>query len=260
MALIAYDVPYPAPLYATRPVSAVFGVALVLSPAPSAASFARLELALRPGVDTPSSAAPALEALRQTTPAARSLPLLAALAGGERGGGDAGLSVRHGPELSITPRPFGGLAGATGMTRLGRDEILTLIPHGGAMCLLDEVLDWDAAAIHCLSHRYRAPDNPLRRADGTLGSACGIEIAAQAMAVHGRLTAPAEGTPVPGYLVSLRDVRLASPRLDDGGRPADHPRDAADGRCARRNLRFFRHRPGDRHAERPRHRFVRSRT
>jgi len=100
------------------------------------------------------------------------------------------------------------------MMRLGRDEILTLIPHGGAMCLLDEVLDWDAAAIHCLSYRYRAPDNPLRRADGTLGSACGIEIAAQAMAVHGRLTAPAEGTPVPGYLVSLRDVRVASPRLD----------------------------------------------
>lgn len=100
------------------------------------------------------------------------------------------------------------------MTRLGRDEILTLIPHGGAMCLLDEVLDWDAVSVRCLSHRYRAPDNPLRRADGTLGSACGIEIAAQAMAVHGRLTAPAEGAPVPGYLVSLRDVLLARSCLD----------------------------------------------
>ena len=100
------------------------------------------------------------------------------------------------------------------MMRLSRDAILALIPHGGAMCLLDEVLDWDAAAIHCLSDRYRATDNPLRRADGTLGSACGIEIAAQAMAVHGRLTAPAEGMPVPGYLVSLRDVHLSGPRLD----------------------------------------------
>ncbi len=105
------------------------------------------------------------------------------------------------------------------MTRLGRDEILTLIPHGGAMCLLDEVLDWDAASVRCLSHRYRASDNPLRRTDGTLGSACGIEIAAQAMAIHGRLTAPAEGTPVPGYLVSLRDVRLAKSRLDDAEGP-----------------------------------------
>jgi len=105
------------------------------------------------------------------------------------------------------------------MTRLGRDAILTLIPHGGAMCLLDEVLDWDAACICCLSHRTRAADNPLRRADGTLGSACGIEIAAQAMAVHGRLIGPLEGAPVPGYLVSLRDVRLARPQLDGGGGP-----------------------------------------
>lgn len=101
------------------------------------------------------------------------------------------------------------------MTRLGRDEILALIPHGGAMCLLDEVLEWDAASVRCLSHRYRASDNPLRRADGTLGTACGIEIAAQAMAVHGRLMASAEGLPVPGYLVSLRDVRLAKSRLNE---------------------------------------------
>jgi predicted hotdog family 3-hydroxylacyl-ACP dehydratase len=101
------------------------------------------------------------------------------------------------------------------MTRLGRDEILMLIPHGGAMCLLDEVLEWDAVSVLCLSHRYRASDNPLRRADGTLGSACGIEIAAQAMAVHGRLTAPAEGQPLHGYLVSLREVHLARPRLDE---------------------------------------------
>lgn len=101
------------------------------------------------------------------------------------------------------------------MTHLDRDEILTLIPHGGAMCLLDEVLDWDATSVRCLSHRYRASDNPLRRADGTLGSACGIEIAAQAMAVHGRLTASAEGQPMPGYLVSLRDLRLARSRLDE---------------------------------------------
>ena len=108
VALIAYDVPYPAPLFATRPVSAVFGVALVLSPAPSAASCARLELMLRPGVEAPSPAAPALEALRQTTPAARSLPLLAALAGG----GTAKVTLDYlsdmALELSITPRPSAG--------------------------------------------------------------------------------------------------------------------------------------------------------
>ena len=45
------------------------------------------------------------------------------------------------------------------MTRLGRDEILALIPHGGAMCLLDVLLNWDADHITCLSHRA---GNPLR--------------------------------------------------------------------------------------------------
>jgi predicted hotdog family 3-hydroxylacyl-ACP dehydratase len=94
------------------------------------------------------------------------------------------------------------------MSVIGRDLILGLIPHGGAMCLLDDVDHWDEASITCRSARYAAPDNPMRRADGSLGSACGIEIAAQAMALHGRLSAAAEGSPRPGFLVSLRDVRL----------------------------------------------------
>src|SRR5271165_7502246 len=103
------------------------------------------------------------------------------------------------------------------MNRISRERILALIPHGGAMCLLDEVLDWDADSVRCLSRCYRNQDNPMRRADGTLGAACGIEIAAQAMAVHGRLTADEAGPPVPGYLVSLRDVRLARAQLDAAG-------------------------------------------
>ena len=73
--------------------------------------------------------------------------------------------------------------------------------------------EWDATSITCLSHRFSAPDNPLRRADGRLGTTCGIEVAAQAMALHGRLTAPAGGAPVPGYLVSLRHVHLATAYL-----------------------------------------------
>ena len=81
-ALIAYDVPYPAPLFAVRPVGAVFGVALVFSPPPTPACFARLDLTLHPGPAAATPAAPALEDLRQTTPAARCLPLLEALAKG----------------------------------------------------------------------------------------------------------------------------------------------------------------------------------
>jgi hypothetical protein len=79
--LIAYDVQYPAPLNAERRIGAPFAVALVLRPA--TAAFPQLELELLAGAAPPTPAgAPALEALRQNTPAARCLPLLAALAAG----------------------------------------------------------------------------------------------------------------------------------------------------------------------------------
>jgi predicted hotdog family 3-hydroxylacyl-ACP dehydratase len=100
--------------------------------------------------------------------------------------------------------------------RIGRDRILGLIPHDGAMCLLDTVEDWNEAGITCLSARYAAADNPMRRADGTLGTASAIEIAAQAMAVHGRLMAPKDGPPRPGFLVALRDVAARAATLPPG--------------------------------------------
>jgi predicted hotdog family 3-hydroxylacyl-ACP dehydratase len=117
---------------------------------------------------------------------------------------------------------------------IGRDQILTMIPHAGAMCLLDEVLRWDALSVRCLSRRYRDADNPLRRGNGTLGAACGIEIAAQAMAVHGGLTAAAAAAPAGGYLVSLRDVRLTTARLDatDGDLLVDAERLLGDAKTA----------------------------
>lgn len=80
--LIAYDVHYPEPLNAVRPIGAPFAVALVLTPAPMANPLARVDMILRPKRDAaPAMASPALEALRRSTPAARSLPLLQALAG-----------------------------------------------------------------------------------------------------------------------------------------------------------------------------------
>jgi hypothetical protein len=80
--LIAYDVQYPAPLSQVREIYSAFGVALVLSPLPSAAAFARIQMVLGPRADASRLASAELEALRQNTPAARSLPLLAALACG----------------------------------------------------------------------------------------------------------------------------------------------------------------------------------
>ena len=70
--------------------------------------------------------------------------------------------------------------------RLNRGWIEAHIPHQGRMCLLDEVLEWEHGAHPCASSSHRAADHPLR-AHGRLGIACGIEIAAQAMAVHGAL-------------------------------------------------------------------------
>lgn len=101
-----------------------------------------------------------------------------------------------------------------GIILIERDRIATMIPHAGKMCLLDGVLSWDEVSVRCLSRRYQDKDNPMRRADGTLGTACGIEIAAQAMAVHARLAAGDHGRPGRGYLASVRDVLLATSHLD----------------------------------------------
>ena len=110
---------------------------------------------------------------------------------------------------------------------LDHDWIEQHIPHKGHMCLLDEVLSWDASRIRCRSSSHRDTDNPLR-AHGRLGAACGIEYAAQAMAVHGALvaaSAPLASTvstsvrgsigAAVGYLASVRNVALHVARLDD---------------------------------------------
>ncbi len=98
---------------------------------------------------------------------------------------------------------------------LDRAWIMRHIPHQGSMCLLDQVESWDERGIRCRAVSHCAVDNPLR-AHGRLGAACGIEYAAQAMAVHGALLAPPEGAGSrAGYLVSARGVQLHVPRLDD---------------------------------------------
>jgi predicted hotdog family 3-hydroxylacyl-ACP dehydratase len=80
------------------------------------------------------------------------------------------------------------------------------------MCLLDEVMDWNAERIVCRTATHRAPDNPLR-AHGRLGVACGIEYAAQAMALHGALAGGA--VPQVGLLAGIRAVHFSVVRLDD---------------------------------------------
>lgn len=98
---------------------------------------------------------------------------------------------------------------------LDRPWIASRIPHQGSMCLLEEVTSWDVETVVCRATSHRTPDNPLR-AHGRLGGACGIEYAAQAMAVHGALLAqPDRPAPKAGFLVSVRGVKLHAERLDD---------------------------------------------
>lgn len=97
VALIAYDLPYPAPLDTVRPIGAPFAVALLLSPAQTPQSLAKLEIDLTAPPPSP-CAAPELEALRQTIPAARALPLLEAVAKG----GTSGFTLDYLDDLALT--------------------------------------------------------------------------------------------------------------------------------------------------------------
>ncbi len=100
----------------------------------------------------------------------------------------------------------------------GHDWIAARVPHQGRMCLLDTVERVGAAEAVCIAISHIDADNPMRDG-GRLGAACGIEYAAQAMALHGALIAQARGVPPPkmGFLVSVRSVNLHVQRLDDAG-------------------------------------------
>jgi Beta-ketoacyl synthase, N-terminal domain len=105
VALVAYDLPYPEPLHSKRPIGSVFGVSLVLASKPSAASCAQLTLTLehRPAPPT-AMEDPALEAMRRGNPAARSLPLLEALASSRSA--DIRLDYLHGDIITVSVTPM----------------------------------------------------------------------------------------------------------------------------------------------------------
>ncbi|HVP09694.1 MAG TPA: 3-hydroxylacyl-ACP dehydratase [Phycisphaerae bacterium] len=101
------------------------------------------------------------------------------------------------------------------MPFLTKDELASLLPHAGAMRLLDCVETWDASTIRCGAVSHRDPANPLRRG-AMLDVVSGLDYAAQAMGVHvglldGRLSA---GGSI-GYVGGLRDVTFGTDRLDN---------------------------------------------
>lgn len=80
--LVAYDLPSPPPLDAARPLRGGFAAALVLTRTPAPHWLARLDLTLSnfPTEDATGMDDARLDTLRNGNPAARSLPLLAAIA------------------------------------------------------------------------------------------------------------------------------------------------------------------------------------
>ena len=71
------------------------------------------------------------------------------------------------------------------------------------------------ASILCTTASHRDAMNPLRR-DNQLEAICGLEYAAQAMAVHvGLLEQGKERRLTVGYLGAVKNVMLRAARLDD---------------------------------------------
>lgn len=98
---------------------------------------------------------------------------------------------------------------------LDRFAIGQLIPHEGAMCLLDAVLSWDKQSILCCARSHRDPHHPLAIA-GHLAALHLIEYGAQAMAIHGGLIAQASGMATrPGVLALVREVGFEVDRIDN---------------------------------------------
>lgn len=100
---------------------------------------------------------------------------------------------------------------------LAKTDWASLIPHQGAMSLLDAVVSWNEDAIHAISDSHARAGHPLRGGQG-LHAVHLAEYGAQAMALHGALRDRLDGVHEarPGRLVSLRDVALAVEYVDAG--------------------------------------------
>jgi predicted hotdog family 3-hydroxylacyl-ACP dehydratase len=90
-------------------------------------------------------------------------------------------------------------------------DIRELVPHAGAMCLLERIVSADDDSVVCATTTHRSATNPLRH-DGRLAALHLAEYGAQAMAAHGGLKGDAAQA---GLLVAVRDLTLHVERIDD---------------------------------------------
>lgn len=96
---VAYDNPAPPPLAEVCGIASPFATALLLTPEPTESSLASLTVSLTTQAQETSLSHPDLESLRLGTPAARSLPLLQAIANG--GDSEVVLNYLSGQQLVI---------------------------------------------------------------------------------------------------------------------------------------------------------------
>jgi len=100
---------------------------------------------------------------------------------------------------------------------LEKHQIEGLLPHQGAMFLMDRVVAYDREKIICSTRSHVQPANPLRHG-ACLPAHTSIEYAAQAAGIHGGLLnrdlfpdSPAQM----GYLAVISNTQWQVDRLDD---------------------------------------------
>lgn len=99
-------------------------------------------------------------------------------------------------------------------------DIVSLLPHGEPMVLLAAIESWDAQTMCCSAQSHLAMDNPLRQ-DGILSVYAGVEYAAQAQALHARLTARAQDdtSPRKGFVAVASRLEAQVRDLDEIAAP-----------------------------------------
>ena len=223
--LIAYDPPYPEPLHGVRPMPDAFGVALRAGAAPtrparSARPRDRTAPTRRRRARHAAAAMPALEALRAADSGRARLPLLR----GARAPAES--TARCVPRLPADASAAVASAAGCAMSAmlLDRAGIAALIPHAGAMCLLERRDGWDARrASVCSADSHRDAGTSAAHARAACWRRARSNTRRRRWRLHGALIArrrPARAA-TPGYLASARGVRLhAAAARRPGRRPA----------------------------------------
>lgn len=93
-------------------------------------------------------------------------------------------------------------------------DIAALLPHAAPMILIDSLLESTENVLLCSANSHLKADNPLR-IDGVLSVFAGVEYAAQAMAIHGRLSREATSSPpVRGFVAVASKLEAHVQQLD----------------------------------------------